>query len=248
MRISLASQAYLHDARQFSSQRLINQYAEKAPPDARAPIILRATPGTTSFCDLATGPVRGMKAVGSKLYVAAGSSVFSVTTAGTATNRGTIVPSQDYVDVIENPSQLMIAAGTTGYTYTLATDTLAQISDSDFPGATSALYIDGYGLVAKPSSAQMNLSSLLDFSAWAALDSSTETTAPDNVIAVRDDRKEFWAFGSQTIVPYSRTGTGTFPFERVSQVILEMGLIAQWSAVAMDNSCLLYTSPSPRDA
>lgn len=236
MRFPLASQSYLHAARGFSSQRLINQYLEAAPPEARSPAVICATPGTTSFCDLGTGPLRGLHVSGSTLYAVSGTSVFSVNTAGTATNRGSVAPSQTYVDMIENATQLMIAAGTNGYTYTLATDVVAVISSASFPGARSTLFMDGYGLVVKPSSSQMNLSSLNDFSVYNALDFTTETTASDNTLAVRDDRKEFWVFGSQVIVPYGRTGVGTFPFERVNQAILEMGCLAQFSIAIMDNS------------
>lgn len=236
MRFPLATQSYLHAARSFSSQRLINQYVEAAPPEARSPAIIRGTPGTRSFANLGVGPLRGLFSTRDGLYAVSGSTLFSVDMAGTITDRGIVSTSQTYVDIIENATQLMIAAGTNGYTYRLSTNTLAVISSGSFPGARSALFMDGYGLAVKPNSSQMNLSSLNDFAVWSALDFTTETSSSDYTVAVRDDRKEFWVFGEKIIVPYSRTGTGTFPFERINQAILEMGCLAQWSIAIMDNS------------
>lgn len=236
--LPLAAQSYKHDALQFSSQRLINQFLETAPPsgETRSKYIIRGTPGSTAFVNIDSGPIRAMKPIGDRLFVISNNNLYTVNSVGVATNRGTLMISQPYIDIIQNNTQALIAAGTTGYYYTLASDTLTQISDGDFPGASSALFIDGYGLIVKPVSAQSNLSALNDFSSWDALAFTTEATVQQNILSVRDDRKEFWMFGQKAIVPYFRTGSGVYPFARVTQAVMDMGCVAQWSVAASDNS------------
>lgn len=235
MRINLASQFYQHSAVQFSNQRLINQYIEaSAAPETRAPVVLLSTPGAVQFADVSE-PVRGMKVVGTLIYVVAGTVFYSVDTAGTKTNLGTVAGA-DYVDIIYNSTQIMIAAGTNGYVYTISSGAFAAISDGDFPGASSATFMDGSAIVSVPDSGQANISDLNDFSAWNALNFTTEETSPDDLIAIRDDRKELWMFSASTVVPYARDPSSPFPFSRIGQAVLEMGCIAKGSIVIADNS------------
>lgn len=237
MRINLATQFYQLDAVQFSNQRLVNQYLEASGvPESRAPAIIRSTPGSTQFSDVLE-PVRGMKTVRSLLYVVAGTLFYSIDTAGTKTSLGTVAGA-DYVDIIYSAAQIMIAAGANGYVYTIATGVFAAISDSDFPGASSATYMDGSAIVSKPNSGLAYVSDLNDFLSWDALNFTTEETSPDDLLAIRDDRKELWMFSQNTVVPYGRNPALPFPFQRSGSNVLEMGCLSKGSIAVADNSFL----------
>lgn len=235
MSINLATQFYQLDAVQFSNQRLVNQYLEASGvPESRSPMYIKTTPGSTQFADV-VDPIRGMKTVGSLLYVVAGTTFYKIDTAGTKTSLGTVAGA-DYVDIIYSSTQIMIAAGVNGYVYTISTGAFAAISDADFPGASSATFMDGSAIVSKPNTGQANVSDLNNFSSWDALNFTTEETAPDDLLAIRDDRKELWMFSQNTIVPYARNPALAFPYERISQAVLEMGCLAKNSIVIADNS------------
>jgi len=237
MRINLATQFYQLDAVQFSNQRLVNQYLEASNiPEARAPGYVRTTPGSTQFSDLGE-PLRGLKTVNGTLYAVAGTKFYSVSTAGVKTDLGTVAGA-DYVEIIYNSTQIMIAAGTVGYVYTISTGAFAQIIDADFPGASSATYMDGSAIVSKPNSGAAYVSDLNNFLSWNALNFTTEETSPDDLVSIRDDRKELWMFSTNTVVPYSRNPALAFPYQRISQAVLEMGCLAKNSIVIADNSFL----------
>lgn len=237
MRINLATQFYQLDSVQFSNQRLVNQYLEASNvPESRAPSITRGTPGSTQFANVVE-PIRGLKPVGGLLYVVAGTLFYSVDTTGTITSLGTVAGA-DYVDIIYSATQIMIAAGDVGYVYTIATAAFAQITDNDFPGASSATFMDGSAIISKPNSGAAYVSDLNDFASYDALNFTTEETSPDDLLAIRDDRKELWMFSQNTVVPYGRNPALPFPFQRASQVVLEMGCIAKGSIVQADNSFL----------
>lgn len=236
--IPLASQFYVSDAVQFSSQRIINAYIEAAPAsgEVRSRFLIRGTPGSTALTSIDSGPIRGMRAVGERLFAVSNNSFYSVATTGVATNYGVLQLSQQYVDIIEGPNELLLCCGVKAYVFNLTANTLTQVSDGDFPGATSGLFMDGSAITIKPTSAQCNISDIDDFTAWDALAFTNETTVPNNILAVRDDRKEFWMFGQKVIVPYTRTGSGNFPYQRVTQSVMDMGCVAQWSIAVSDNS------------
>ena len=236
MRIPLAANFYQHPDRQFSSQRLVNQYLEVGDAQERTTTLIRGTPGATLFSNT-SGKLRGLREStdGETLYAIVGTSFYTIDADGVASAIGT-VEGDDYVDIIINLTQVMIAAGLVSYIYTPLSGTFVQIADSDFPGASCGIYMDGYAIIAKPDSTQSNVSSADDFSTWDALDFTNETTSPDNILMIRDDRKEFWVFKKKTIVPYSRTGSGNYPFQRVSSTILEMGCIAPRTVAVADNT------------
>jgi len=237
MRINLPTQFYQMDAVQFSSQRLVNQYLEASDiPESRSPAKINTTAGTTEFVDVIE-PIRGIKTVFGIMYVVAGTTFYSVSTVGVKTTLGTVAGA-DYVDIIYGNTQIMVAAGSVGYVYTIATGAFAQITDGDFPGASSAAYMDGSAIISKPLTGAAYVSDLNNFSSWDALNFTTEETSPDDLLAIREDRKELWFFSQNTVVPYGRNPTFPFPYQRLSQAVLEVGCLAKGSIVTADNSFL----------
>lgn len=237
MRFPLAIQSYQTPTTQFENQRLINLYAEAAPPpNASTDVVLLQTPGSDLFCDLGVGPLQGLYGIGQTLYAVSGGILFAVTPEGTKTTVGGIPSTQPYVDFIESPLELLIAAGQHGHIVTLDTGELTTITDTDFPGARSGVFMDGVAVVVAPDSAQSNVSGINDFTQWDPLEFVVESTVKQNILAIKDDRKEFWMFGDKAIIPYTRTGTGGYPFERVTNAILDKNLVAQWSVAVSDNT------------
>jgi len=196
------------------------------------------TPGAKDFCDIgASVPIRGMRVVGSVLYAVAGNKFYSIDANGTETEQGTLNTSTGYCWIVDCATQIMIIDGTDGYTYTIATDTFAAIADADFPTTPgSAAYQDGYGIVTVNAAATFNLSALLDFTAWDALDYAGVDGYSDPLLTVVSNLRELFLFGTQSLEVWQNTGNADFPFERIPGGVIMKGCGAAASACEHNDS------------
>lgn len=233
MQIPLTKGAYLQDG-----ERAINLY----------PVLNAAskwyefwnTEGLELFSTLSGSPVRGLYVAtndDTKLYVVAGNRFYKVLTDGSSSvNATTLDTNQGMVEFSDNGTQIMITDGTSGYTYTIATDTLTKIADADFPGGGSNCQVYGYTIVAKPDDEQVNSSDLNDSTAWNALNYANAEGIPDNLRRVVEFSQKIYMFGIiSTEVWYYDGGTG-FPFERVEGAVLNFGLAAKQSIAKNDQA------------
>ncbi len=127
-----------------SPELLVNMYAEKAPEGAKSPIVVHGCPGFTLFSTIGTGKLRGLYKTlnDGNLYAVVSQTLYSISSAGSASSLGTIAGA-GRVFFADSGTELVIVAGSKAYTYN-ATEGLELITDSDFPGATSVTFIDGY--------------------------------------------------------------------------------------------------------
>ena len=214
----------------LTSERLTNLFVEKAPADAKAQTVLFNTPGQVAFCELAD--IRGFHEMSGVLYAVAGEKLYSVDSAGTSTELGDI-PGSDRVYMADNGTQLCIVANPTGYIYATS---LAEITDPDWPGASTVTYMDGYFIFSRADSGQFFISALLDGTDIDALDFATAERSPDNVIRVIADHGELWLFGTKTIEVWYNSGRADFPFERINAAAIERGCKSAATVTKMDNS------------
>jgi hypothetical protein len=168
------------------------------------------------------------------LYVVSGPNLYSVSSTGVAASLGS-VGSAGNVTMSDNGLQLTIISGTAGYTYTVSTDTLAVIADSDFPTASSVTFLDGYTIVAKDSTGLFYISSVLDSTAWDALDFATAEANPDIIIRSYANKGQLWHFGKKTTEVWFNSGA-SFPFSRMSGGRIDRGCLAKFSVADEDNS------------
>jgi hypothetical protein len=221
-----------------AAQETVNLYLEMMP-DNKTPKALRGTPGTVEFADLGAQPVRGMHVVekaSSLMYAVAGNKLYSITTAGVATERGTLNTTAGRVSISDNGAQVMVVDGTNGYTYTIATTTFAQIVDADFPTADVCLFLDGYSIVNKANTGSFQISSAYDSTAWAALDIKTAEGDPDNLVTIAKRNRQLFAIGSISTEVFYHSGASTFPFDRVNGLIIDAGCQARWSVATLNNT------------
>jgi hypothetical protein len=233
--------AYTAWSPNVAAQECVNLYPE-ATPDKKTVLALRGTPGALEFSDLGAQPVRGMHVVekaNTLMYAVAGDKLYSVTTAGISTERGTLLTSSGRVSMSDNGTQITITDGTYGYTYTIATTTLAQISDADFPTADVNLFLDGYTIVNKANTGSFQISSAYDSTAWSALDIKTAEGDPDNLVVPVKRNRQLFAIGGISTEVFYNSGNGTPPFQRVEGLIIDVGCQARWS-VATVNKTLMW--------
>lgn len=233
MQIPFARQAYRLRSLPVSAQRCLNLYPELAGQDGKEEVVLYGTPGLASFATAGSGLVRGVHVMDGVLYVVSGTTLYSVSSAGTATSLGTVAGAWRCA-MADNGTQLVITDGsiafldqyfifgpsTTGYVYSVAGG-LTAIADADFATAGDGSFF---------------LSALADGATYDALDFASAESAPDDIVRVFVDHRELWLFGESSIEVWYNSGAADFPFERISGALMERGCAAKWSVAKADNS------------
>lgn len=221
-----------------TAQTRVNVYLEIVPDKDKTQAVAYGTPGLTLFADLGATPFRCLQSLGDYVYGVHRGTFYQITNAGVATAKGTLLTTTGRCGIENNGLQVMVVDGTYGYTYTVATDTFARITDADFPGADTVAFNDGYFIVNKPNTGKFFLSALYDGMTWDALDFATAESNPDNLEAVVADHGELIPLGGISAEFWSNTGNLDFPYTRMTGAAVEWGLAARWSVAKFDNSLI----------
>lgn len=224
----------------ITSQVRDNLYMDIQPQEDKTQISLHSRPGLALFADFGDTPIRGMLPHGTVAYVVHRGTLWEVSNAGAKTSRGTLSTATGRVGMAANQGgQIMITDGTAGYIYTIATTTLAAITDVDYiDAATTVAYHDGYFIVEKPATAQFFISAADNGTSWAALDFATAEKSPDNLVRVVDNTTDILLLGEGSVEWWNNTGAADFPYERLSGGVAEVGLAAKWSVARLTESSL----------
>ena len=220
-----------------SDKRLLNYYAE-VDQRSKDIISLYGTPGLSTRATCATSSVvRGMRAVGTSLYVASGTKLSVFTTSFAETNLGTLNTSSGPVYMRDNLNQLMAVDGADGYIVTISSAAFATVSSAGFPASPTGLaFIDQYFITADSGTDNFYISALGDGNSWDALDTAAAEGLPDDIVGIAEDHRELWLLGEKSGEVWANTGNPDFPFERLSGAFIETGCAAAASVVRADNS------------
>lgn len=229
----VAVQSYRHRSLSGLSERLINSFIEPQPQEAKSRLFLMPAPGLVAFSEVATPGVRGMHVFREYLYVVSDIGVYRLDVAGSSTFCGDIAFGGP-VTIADNGTQVVIVVPETGQAWVVVDTTVTQITDPDFPGASSVTVLDGFHVFSQPNTTRFFISSLLDATAYDALDFASAEAAPDNVIRVQRVGRILWVYGERTIEFWSNTGAADFPFQRLSGESIERGCAARDSVVVAE--------------
>ncbi len=146
-------------SRAVTAQKRQNLYLEVRPEADKSKLVAYGTPGLVPFAEVGSQPARGIWwwQNYNVLLVAAGDSIFEVTTGGTSTLVGEINTSTGFVSMADNGQQAIIVDGNSGYIYqketanldysrTLTTVTVTEYLHTRVTG--QSVKINATGLVA----------------------------------------------------------------------------------------------------
>lgn len=197
---------------------------------------LIGTPGLRLLVTLGTSPVRGLHtASNGELYAVAGAKLYQISSAWVATELGTLSTSSGAVSIADNGLHVIVVDGAYGYTWTMASDTFAAISDPDFLGADTVTYQDGYFILNRPDTGQFYLSELNAIT-FDALDIATAEAKPDTLVGVISSNLNVYLFGTQTTEVYYNSGDADFPFSRIQGAVIDVGCAAAHSIAKVQGS------------
>jgi hypothetical protein len=139
------------------------------------------------------------------------------------------------VYMASNGTTIMMVTGSNGYFFDPASNILTPISDSDFTGADTVQFIDGYFAFNKPGTGQFQITQLYGTDID-SLDFATAEGAPDLLLSLLVDHREIWLFGETSTEVFFNSGNPDFPFERIQGAFIEQGCAAKFSPAKMDNT------------
>jgi len=213
------------------SGRLVNVYAEKSPPAARFPVTWRRTPGVplettvvgVTHCRMIfddTRPGGGREAQGFVIFNDdayygerdSSGTWFLADIGGIPGSRPLTMAKNNAAD----PN--FVAVRPEGGAYVLTPSSVVTYPDADLPAGnvTSVAVLDGYFLFTQSNgiiwASQLNSTNV-------ATDSNVATQGrPDGLMRGVAYRKEFFAFGQNSIEVWRDIGTSPFPLEFVTMI------------------------------
>jgi hypothetical protein len=235
MKTPILGSTYVARSVNAADARMVNLFPEIVPEAGKEPAFLMRAPGLRLLTTLPpAGPVRGLWAFGNYMYAVCANTLYKLDSAYAATALGTIAGTGP-VSIVDNGTQLFIAANGPSYIYNASTNVFAQILDPDFPGAVTVGYLDGYFVFNEPNSQKIWVTALLDGTSVDPLDFASAEGSPDGVVGLICDHREVWVLGSNSTEVWYDAGTADFPLQRIQGAFNEIGCAAAYSIAKMDN-------------
>jgi hypothetical protein len=233
--MDLPFHSYRLRSKKAAQTRLLNCHALQAPPEGKSPVCVQGSAGIRSFVSLSTSPQRAAVVFRNQLHCLAGNSFYRVNSTGAASLIGTTSGGLS-ADIAQNGQQVAILVEPNLWVYDGSS--FAQVTDADFTsrGARKMAVLDNYGGFIEPSSGRWFICDLLDFTVYAALDFATAEGAPDNLVSIESNQRQFILFGETSIELWDNIGGADFPFERVPNGYVESGCAGKDATCAADNT------------
>jgi hypothetical protein len=148
------------------------------------------------------------------------------------TKVGMLATSMGPVSIRDNGKQgnyAVIVDGPYGYLYTINTQAFAQITDTDFLGASLTAYIDGWWIFNQNNTAVFYTDGQPYSPAFNASYFALKDAFSDLLVGVIENKEELWLIGETTTEPWYDAGGQYFPFQRLVGSMLQIGCKARYS-------------------
>lgn len=233
--------AYEMPSRYQDGQLSINLYRvvdEVKPQGARGVIALYPTPGLVTRVQLANQmAVRQMYplAGGNVLLAVAGNGLYSINLAYAVTSVGTLLTGSGPVSITDNGTSAYLCDGSNRYSYDIASQTLATLSDGAFNGANTVDIIDNFIIYNNPESNQWGSTSAGSVVS-PALSEGAFLSASGNVIGLIADHRQVYLLGEKCSEVWTDQGLFPFPFAVVPGSTMQHGCAGRGSIARLGES------------
>jgi hypothetical protein len=245
MRLDFIGATFKGRSVSVDSQECVNFYPEISPnQNSKSDMILIGTPGKKLFVNIGYGTIRGMyTTIDNRLFVVTGKRLYEVF--GNKNNNyiGDLDTKTGPVGIAENETQLMICDGIAGYLYytnsgVKPAGTFEKILSSDYRNGSSIVNIDRYFIQNVSEEGYFIVSNIGDGSTWDLLSYAYAERSPDKILTIGSVNNELWVFGTRTIEVWYNSGASDFPFSRINNAFINIGLGAKNSVGVINNSVL----------
>lgn len=229
--MDLPFHSYRLRSKKAAQTRLLNCYASQQPPEGKAPLYINGIAGIKPFVTVGSSPQAAAIQFQGSLYTVSGNAFARISAEGVITTIGTISPGES-VDIAKNPSQIAIL--TNGRLWVYDGSTLSAVSG--FLTSDRMAVMDNYGGFVERGTGRFFISDLADFTAFDGLDFATAEGAPDDLLSIESNNRQFVLFGEESIELWDNYGNSGFPFERNPNGFIECGLGASLATCSVDHT------------
>lgn len=233
--LEIANGFYVSDSLPLSAQRCINWIPVIPQAAALNDRALFDVPGLTSFSSV-TGVNRGGQEMKEVSYFVNGNTLYSVSSAGVSTARGTIEGS-GRVSLANNGQFLVVVVpGGKAYGFDNENNTLTEITDPAFRVSDTVVFQDGLFVFSSSDGKVFFNSNLNNPFQYDGLDVGSANVDPDRIVALHVNHNELFVCGSETIELFDFVGGAGFPYIRIEGANIQKGVHAKFSLVEFDNT------------
>lgn len=229
---------YADETRPWSQQDICNYLPVAAESDGtRTPTMAKTPPGLSPFARISGDPSRGVYSAEDRLFTVMGNTLYQVTPTESI-SLGSISGSSRVRfahNQITGGNEVLIVNGSAGWVWNTNTSTLTLITDTGYPGAINARFIDGYLVQIEPARRFAFHSDLADALAYNTLDRFTSEVSPDLLVTLAVSNNELILFSERTTEFFENTGATQQPF-RSKRISFNRGCAGRFAAMEMDNS------------
>lgn len=236
MKTPILGGTYVARSVNAACSRMVNLFPEAIPEGGKTSAFLTRCPGLKFLTTAGIGPIRGQWVAKGNLYVVSGEKFYKIDSSYNIAYIGDVNDGADPVSMADNGVQIFIACNGPSYIYTIADNSLIQITDVDFPGAVTVAYIDGYFVFNEPNSQRFWVTALLDGTDIDALEFASAEGSTDDLVSLIVDHNEVWLFGQNSVEVWYDAATPDFPLQRIQGAYNELGCAAAFSVAKLDNS------------
>jgi hypothetical protein len=219
----------------WGGAELVNAFAELSEGDKYDAFAIMALPGLSVFANISALPVRGVHRVIATLYAVIGTTLHSISAAGSPTSLGTVAGSGP-VRMVDNGAEIAIHGGVNQDTGYVLSGGVLNTAIPNLPQVSDVAYIDGYFAWTVYQSDQFIISGLNAGLVYDPLDVATVEGAPDYLVGVVNDHRELHFPGVDTWEIWYNSGAADFPFTRQGNAFIERGCVDKNSLIKIDNS------------
>lgn len=237
MRLQIALTKGKGRARSLTAERIINGYAVKAPEGAESSVATCGVPGMVTYAVVGAGPIRGQIDAAGKKYVVSGSALYSVDASGSVSASLGGIPGVGLVSMATDGERVVVVTDPDAYVYTIGSSSFGQVTDPNFGGAHSVVWMNQYFVFA--SDTEHFVSAVGGLEPFDLLLSASAEYDADAIIGIARDRSELLIFGEKSLEPWANVQVGLatdYPFEAISGAIVDKGLAGRHAIAQLDNS------------
>lgn len=239
-------------------QESINWFVQADPNKAKASPegafgrgynTLYPAPGTSLRVTLPTFPLRGFRVIpgGGALLAVAGSVLYVINTAYTATAVGNLLTNAGLVSMSDNGTAAIIGDGPNRYFYDWTTNTFSISGDGAFIEAGVCDVVDGYLLYSRPGTQQWGATANLS-TASGALSFASKFTSPDNLAAIQVVNRDTYLIGEKTTEAWLDAGLFPFPFQIIGGTSMQHGTGAPMSIARLGEGFAMLAQDTRGDS
>lgn len=218
-------------------QRSINLYTRKIEREGeKARWRLVSAPGLALFATLPRTPIRGRYVFDERYFVVAGARLYEIYSTGTIREWGAIGTTSGRVYMAECNGVIVIGDGTGFYAFTVATGTLAQITEA--PVGAVCIAFNQSILYHERQSGRVFYSALNDATDVPPLNFFTAENKPDDLVTMVATEDQIWLLGRDTTEVFYDSGDADTRFQRIGGSAVFNGCAAAETAIRTDNSII----------